>query len=274
MSGRLPYTILAAGRFAKEQLRIAWTEQPRETTPEIERLIAAEWERRLAQAKEQGQILFNGELARYVAHQVRGGGLHITVGPTDYREFLGTNLYNGRRVEELGWQRFGNPLGTTGLILSAEDMIVLGRRSHRVAYHGGYLHTIGGALEKRDITDPAAIDCFAALLRELGEELSITEAEVGSMECIGLVRDTEIFQPELLFEVRLAVSTGELQARLDQTDAEQEHVGLECCPNRPEVVVNFLRAARPVAPVATATVMMHGLLTWGEEWYVQATEAL
>jgi 8-oxo-dGTP pyrophosphatase MutT (NUDIX family) len=255
-------------------LCLDWSDEPRATLPEIERLIAVEWERRTAQAKETGQILFNGGLARYVGHQVGDGCLQITVGPTDYRDFVGTNLYNNRRVEEFGWRRFANPVGTTALIVSADGYIVLGRRSERVAYHGGYLHTIGGALEARDCADPEHIDAFAAVLRELSEEVKITDAEVTSIECIGLARDTEILQPELLFEVRVSVPADDLCVRLDRTDPQQEHVGLEYCPDRPEAVVDFLHDSAPFAPVAAAAMMLRGSLTWGDEWYGAATAEL
>jgi 8-oxo-dGTP pyrophosphatase MutT (NUDIX family) len=264
MSSHVPYVILAPGRFDKGQLRITWTHEPRATTDEIERLIAEQWERRLAQAEQTGQMLFNGELARYVSHEVTGGTLHITVGPTCYRDFLGTNLYHNHRVDELGWHRFGNPLGTTGLLITADEQILLGRRSHRVAFHGGYLHTIGGALEMQDIDDPADIDAFAALLRELGEEIGLTAREVTSAHCMGLIRDTDIYQPELLFEVHIGLTAAELCGRLDHDDAQQEHVGLEWCPNRPNAIVDFLHAARPVAPVAVGTMLIYGMQTWGD----------
>ncbi|UCG33346.1 MAG: NUDIX domain-containing protein [Phycisphaerales bacterium] len=274
MGNNTPYVILAAERFERSRLRITWTDEPRATTDEIERLIAEQWQRRLAQAQLTGQMLFNGELARYVSHEVADGKLRITVGPTCYRDFLGTNLYNSHRVDELGWHRFGNPLGTTGLLITADDQIVLGRRSHRVAFHGGYLHTVGGALEMQDIDDPADVDAFAALLRELSEEVGLTAGEITSTRCMGLIRDTDIFQPELLFEVCLSLTASELCARLDHDDANQEHVGLECCPNRPYAIVDFLHAARPVAPVAVATTMIHGMLTWGDQWYAEQTARL
>lgn len=274
MGNDVPYIILAARRFDKTQLRITWTHEPRATTDEIERLITEQWERRLVQAQQTGQMLFNGALARYVSHHVADDSLHITVGSTCYRDFVGTNLYNNHRVDELGWHRFGNPLGTTGLLITADDQIILGRRSQRVAFHGGYLHTIGGALEMQDIDDPADIDAFAALLRELGEEVALAADEITATHCMGLIRDTDIHQPELLFDVHLGLAASDVCARLDHDDTKQEHVRLECCPNRPHAIVDFLRAARPVAPVAIATMMIHGMLTWGEQWYAEQTAAL
>ena len=274
MDDTVPFELLAEGHFASGQLAIRWRDEPRPTTPELERMISAEWERRRADADRKGQILFNGQLARYLAHETRDGCLTLIVGPTDYRDFVGTNLYNNRRLAEFGRERFANPIGTTGMLIGRDGFLVLGRRGRRVAYHGGYLHTIGGGLEQDERRQDGTIDGFASLLRELNEELGITENEVMAIECVGLARDDEIHQPELLFEARIDLDREMLARRVDPSDPQQEHTELEFCLDRPEAIVEFLGAARPVAPVATAALLLHGKLAWGPEWFESACEGL
>jgi 8-oxo-dGTP pyrophosphatase MutT (NUDIX family) len=274
MRTQLPYEILAAGHFAPGEVHISWRDELRPTTPALDAAIAEEWERRSAEAKEKNQILFNGGMARYLAHRLNGERLEIEAGPTDYRDFVGTNLYNGRRVNEWSWERFSNPIGTTGTIFSTDGMIVFGRRSARVAFHGGYLHTIGGALETDEVRADGTIDAFASTRRELHEELGLSQADITEMQCVGLIRDFQIHQPELLFEVRVSLSAEQLQARHTRADVEQEHLGLEWTPDDPGALVGFIHQAAPVAPVAIGALMLHGKLTWGEEWYGQASEEL
>ncbi len=274
MSIELPFEILAEGHFTREQLCIRWHEVVRETLPEIEEHIAEQWELRTAEAKRREQLLFNGAMARYLRHRVADAVLEIDAGPTDYRDFVGTNLFGSGFVEEWGWERFANPIGTTGTILSREGRIVLGRRSMRVAFHGGYLHTIGGALEASEVGPGGTIDGFASVRRELREELGLQEADIEAMECVGLIRDFDIWQPELLMEVRVRLSAEELAARAVGADAEREHVGLESCADEPGRIVDFIHAAAPIAPVAVGALMLHGKLKWGEEWYEGAKRDL
>ena len=274
MADSVPFELLAWGHFEPGRLFVRWFEEERPTTATLEALIAREWEVRSAEARQKDQILFNGRLARYLRHTTRDNCLTLDVGPTDYRAFVGTNLYNNHRVAEFGWERFANPVGTTGLLISSDGMLVLGRRNQRVAFHGGYLHTIGGSLEAIDRAGEGAMDGFAGVRRELAEEVGITEADVLDIECVGLARDTQILQPELLFEVRIGIAVAALAERLDADDPQQEHTGLEFCPDRPDAIAEFLNRSKPVAPVATAALLLHGRLAWGEGWYGTACRAL
>ena len=274
MADSVPFELLAWGHFGPGQLLVRWFEDVRPTTATLEALIAREWELRTAEAKQSDQILFNGSLARYLRHANRNDCLTLDVGPTDYRAFVGTNLYNNHRLPEFGWDRFANPVGTTGLLISSDGMLVLGRRNQRVAFHGGYLHTIGGSLEAIDRAGEGAMDGFAGVRRELEEEVGVTESDLLGIECVGLARDTQIHQPELLFEARVGVAAAALADRLDADDPHQEHTRLEFCPDRPDAIIEFLNRSKPVAPVATASLLLHGRLAWGESWYGTACRTL
>jgi len=270
----LPFDVLVEGRFTSDQLNVAYEPTPRATTPELERRIKEEWRVRTAEAAEAGRLLFDGELLRYVTHEVRDDQFRLTVGPTCYRDFVGTNLYNRHHLTEYGWARFANPVGTTATLVTTEDLIVFGRRSDRVAWHAGYVHTFGGALEAVDRAADGMVDAFAAVRRELKEEIALTEADIDQLTCAGLIRDREIHQPELLFEARLGISFRELLIRVSQAEAGNEHRGLVALAGEPHLVAPFLRASGRVAPVAVGALLLHGRHRWGEDWYQDVTGAL
>lgn len=263
------------GRFVAECVRVKLDSTERSTTPALEALIEAEWTPRLAQAQRDKRLLFNGELLRYVDHCVveSPGAMprfEMTVGPTCYRDFVGTNLYNNQRVSEFGWASFSNPVGTTATLLTADGRICYGRRSMQVAFHAGYVHTFGGALEPGDRDASGAIDVFDSVRRELHEEVGLRSEELGSLICVGLIRDTEILQPELLFEARVALTTTEIIERWSTAEARDEHHELVDLPDDRDAIVPFIRGCGSIAPVAVGALMLHGLHRWGQAWYDQA----
>lgn len=270
----LPFDILVEGRFVPGEVVIVYEPHARATSAELERRIETAWQAQCEQARASGRRLFNGELLRYVQHTVRDGAFHLTVGPTCYRDFVGTNLCHGADAAALGWDRFANPVGTTATLLTSDGLIVYGRRSDRVAWHGGHVHTFGGALEAVDLGADGRVDAFTAVRRELREEAGLAAEDIAGLVCVGMIRDREIHQPELLFEARLGLTLEGLMARMSRLDVGDEHAGLACVADRPELIVPFLQARGPVAPVAVGALLLHGGHRWGDAWLRKAAVEL
>ncbi len=265
-----PFFIEFVQRFTKDQISHTWNAPPRPTTPAIEEAIARTWEAELALAREGERMLFNGDLIRLVEARVTADQLHLDLGPTCYRDFLGTNLHNASMVLQCGVRHLANPLGISSTVLTSDGFLVFGRRGPRVSYHAGYLHTFGGILEPSDRDAGAQFDLFGCASRELTEELGVRRDEIAEIIIAGLVRDRNILQPELLFEATLTASRAELSARFDPTLPDQEHTGLEFVRDEPEAMVAFLKRSAPVAPVAAAALLLHGRQAWGNDWYEQS----
>lgn len=279
----LPFTNMMSGRFSPDSVRVELTGTPRLTSPALEALIAEEWVRRVDEAKRQKRVLFNGEMLRYVGHRISDDTspktsdsprLELIVGPTCYRDFVGTNLYNNRRVDEFGWDSFSNPVGTTATLITRDGRICYGLRSMSVGYHGGYVHTFGGALEPSDRDASGAVDVFDSVRRELHEEVGLRADEAATLVCVGLIRDTEILQPELLFEAAIPLSFAELRDRWTCAEARNEHVDLVALADAPDAIVPFIKACGKIAPVAVGALMLHGRARWGQNWYDRAAGEL
>lgn len=272
----LPFEIDALGPFMPERVSVTFEPSPRPTTPELEALIEAEWTRQTALAAGSDRMLFNGPLLRYVRHTVRPGAaggaaeLHLVVGPTCYRDFVGTNLFHHDRIEAFGWERFANPIGTTATLTTRDGRICYGRRSARVSYHAGHVHTFGGALEARDRGADGRVDPFASVCRELFEELSLRREEARELICVGLIRDHEIHQPEMLFEARLELTAEQLRSRWLSADARDEHDEIVSLADEPGAILPFIRSCGAIAPVAVGALFLHGRLRWGETWFEQS----
>lgn len=269
----LPFVIDAFGRFPPECVSVSVDPAPRPTSPALEALITEEWERQTVLAKEADRLLFNGSLFRYVRHTVVEPGdgrvprFEMTVGPTCYRDFVGTNLFNHHRFDEFDWRLFSNPIGTTATLITSDGQICYGRRSDRVAYHAGCVHTFGGGLEERDVAPDGSVDPFRSLYRELGEELNLGEGNLHDLVCVGLIRDTEIHQPEMLFEAGVDLTVEQIRERWGRAEGRDEHDEIVSFPDRADAIVPFIRACGLIAPVAIGALFLHGRLRWGEDWF-------
>ncbi len=279
MSRHLPFIIDAFGWFPPERVRVSTVDTPRPTTPALEVLIEKEWAHRLELARQTNGMLFNGPLLRYVDHAVKSDHsekalvFHLTVAPTCYRDFVGTNLFNHHRLDEFGWHTFANPIGTTATLITADGLICYGVRSARVSYHASHVHTFGGSFEECDRRPDGTVDPFGSLTREILEELNVRPNELKDLACVGLVRDKEIHQPEMLFEATLDLTAAQLRRRWESAEARDEHDDLVTLPDQPGAIVPFIRSCKRIAPVAIGALFLHGRLRWGEDWFTSAARS-
>jgi len=268
------FVVEAVGPIAPDRLSQTWTDRPRPTTAAIEERIARTWETQTALAQVDGRRLYNGDLVRLVAARVTDSALHLELGPTCYRDFVGTNLYAASLTREHGAEFLGDALGISATVITSDGLLAYGRRNQTVAFHGGYLHTFGGLIERSDVRADGVCDVVGAMMRELEEELGLIGNEVRNLAITGLVRDRAILQPELLFDVTIGLSRSDLVARFERIVEGQEHERIEFVADEPEAIVPFLSRSAPVAPVAAAAMLLHGKINWGDAWYEQACYVL
>jgi len=195
----------------------------------------------------------------------------MTLAPTCYRDFFGTNVHNDGQSTQINREYFADPLGISATVITRDGYIALGRRSQRVACHEGYLHTFGGMLEPRDRLKDGSFDLFGGIARELSEELGVQPGDISESVIIGLVRDRQLLQPELLFDVTLKLTRNELQGLFDPNLSDQEHTGIEFVHDNPDAILPFVESSSPVTPVAEASLLLHGRHTWGAQWYEQTS---
>lgn len=168
---------------------------------------------------------------------------------------------------------FSPPIGTTATILTADGYLLYGRRNNKVVFHADYLHTLGGALEPGNTGAPGQLDGFGSIQCELHEELHLEPADCAAIVCVGMIRDRQIWQPELLFEVTSRLSQAEILGRLDLTN-DEEHCPIEACVAQPGALAGFLPACGLVAPVAVGSMLLHGWHHWGSSWAIRAARRM
>ena len=254
------FSVEVFGRYDSDAVTWASSRQPRATTPAIEAAIARTWEAESAIADEDDRDLHNGPLVRMLAVVVGQASLHFSFGDTCYRDFLGTNLYNADLVQAENPNGFADPLGISAVIITADGYLALGRRSDRVAFHRGHLHLFGGMLEPGDLTGAPGGGGQAltgSIIREVCEELGIEASEVTHTTIIAVVRDRAIHQPELIFDVSIALTREDLKERFANA-ADPEHTHIEFAADDSDSLRTFLQTAERLTPVAEAGILVHG----------------
>ncbi len=268
-----PFIVEVDRPFVETQVDRADIDESRPTSPVVEELIARTWEAETRLAAESGRTLYNGRLARLLSAEATTDRLYLRFAETCYRDFLCTNLLNARKVARIHRAMLADAVGTSSIVLTTDGYLVLGRRSDRVAFHTGFLHTFGGMLEAADRTNDG-YDVFSGARRELMEELDLRAFEITNMTLTGLVRDRAILQPELVFDASVSLGKRELADRFRHDLSGGEHLAIEFIADDPDGVVNFLSRAAQVAPAAQGALLLHGRHQWGAAWYDRACLSL
>ncbi len=263
----VPFSVELYGRWGRAAVEQPHVSAPRPTSPAVERLITEAWEAESALAATDNRLLYDAPLARLIRTLADHDHLILELGTTTYREFVGTHFHHAAAIRRLNPQYLAQALGVSALVQTSDGYLAFGRRNRRVAWHAGFLHAFGGMVEAADRLPDGRYNAFGRMLEELHEETTVQATEVTDLALIGLVRDRALFQPELLFDVRVSLTRAQLSARIDHAAAGAEHTAVEWMFDEPDGVAPFLRAARPVTPVAQAALLLHGRSCWGSEWF-------
>ncbi len=202
-------------------------------------MIEREWARASARLREK---LFDGPMCR-LEEWTAGEKVELVLSPTSYKLFLGTNLEHGELADRYGEEVLANAVGLSCALETADAWLLFGKRNDSVAYYPRRVHPFAGALE--------GLDVFEEMMRELDEELSLKEEDVGEMWCLGMVEDLGLRHPELVFWVKSNRTKAEIEQGLDRT----EHRGIVAVTCDREAVAQAMEDPE-FTPVAVGTLLL------------------
>ena len=167
-------------------------------------------------------------------------------------------MHNPQFGTQYGESAMANPLGISVALISADGLLAMGRRNERVAYYPGRIHPFAGALEPED-----GLDVFAAVVRELDEELGLAGEELREAKCLGMAEDRGLAQPELIFYAETGKTLEELRRAVD--DVEHDAI-VEIAVSK-DSFERELNSAKLYTPIALATILLCGRERFGSEWF-------
>jgi 8-oxo-dGTP pyrophosphatase MutT (NUDIX family) len=247
-------TFHATGDWTPGQVAVRWVESGRRILPEIETLIEKAWQTALSRP---GVRLFDGPMCRMEKWEAFAEKLSLDLSATSYKPFMGTNLAHPELAEKFGRDVMANPVGVSPALHTADDFLLLGRRNATLAYYPNRTHPFAGALEPRDKGD-----LFAAVRRELAEELSLRDSDIAEIRCTGIAEDRALRQPELLFRVRTTLMRKQIESQVHA----DEHGGSVAIPANRQAVAHAVGDPM-LTPVAVASLLLWGRARFGEQWF-------
>ena len=198
---------LARGCWRRGQLSTSIVASTYDPDPISTAFIESAWTEACSRP---GVHLFDGPLCRFERLSAHDQHLHLEVSHCSYKQFLGTNGSHPEWADQHGWNSLANAIGTSAALVSSDGWLVFGRRSQSLALYPGWAHPFGGILEPSD-----SIDLISEMQRELHEEIGLADSDISDLACIGLVRDPQLRQPELIYLARSLLTRRALESRLD-----------------------------------------------------------
>jgi 8-oxo-dGTP pyrophosphatase MutT (NUDIX family) len=248
------------GEFNRLDVITRWVDRAPVPNPEVETQIERAW----LQAKSRPNInLFDGPMCRLERFRA-GKTLELELSRTSYKIFWGTNLTHPDLADRFGPGALANPVGLSCALESSDGYLMLGRRNASLAYYPLRIHPFAGALEPAE-----RVDVFADMLRELTEELGFTPSDIAGIVCIGIIEDTSLRQPELVFHARSIRSRAEIEQCLDIA----EHDGCIAIQSEPQKLEAALNDPS-LTPVALGTALLWGRRHFGAAWFDAANRAV
>jgi len=266
MTKDMPIRIHLVGDWAESQVRTAWGESAHVVPAEARELIDRAWT--VASARP-GVKLFNGPMCRLESWSgTSDGTLQLTLSRTSYKLFLGTNMCHPELADRYGSQVLANPVGVSQALETADGFLMLGRRNAHVAYYPSRVHPFAGCLEPAEGSVAGAApgingpDVFAAVRRELSEELGLGAADVATIRCTGIAEDVCLRQPELMFHVKSTLTRSRIES---QVARDEHHEGWSVPATRSGVEAGITDPE--LTPVAVASLLLWGRIALGTEWF-------
>ncbi|MBN2529615.1 MAG: hypothetical protein JXR76_24715 [Deltaproteobacteria bacterium] len=254
--------------FSETQIQVVYADHQQTFPNHLKDDIDQKWQQQLQQAEKSGNRLFDGELLRLDAFEYteapsvqRRLVLHLS--KTRYRNFVCTNMLLQQRNGLWDDAFLANPLGLSALIICSDNKAILGLRGKGTFLYSGFWHTFGGVADTDDVDKKGGVRPFQVILREVTEELGIVSGDVTQMVCMGLVRDSAVLQPELIFRINIRQSSTDVLSVIHQPSAsiDEEHDRIIAVNTEAAHIEDFIRTHQSrITPVAKATLRRYRTL--------------
>ena len=250
----------AAADWSESQVHTSRAPATRLILPEVERIIDQTWARIIARP---GVNLFDGPMCRLESWEATPTRLSLVLSETSYKPFVGTNLHHTELADQYGVNILANPVGVSPALETADGWLMMGRRNATVAYYPEMVHPFAGALEPRDATG-----VFAAVRRELAEELAFSSDDIVEIRCTGIAEDLSIRQPELIFRVITTRTRAQVESTLDRTEHHASWAA-----RADASITDALQDVSGITPVGVAAILLWGRARFGTNWFTTHSEA-
>lgn len=183
-----------------------------------------------------GNHFYNGELFRLENISASPGFLEMSLTRTCYRD----QLYNNAHLQEMGEAAATRGLGVSAIVITADGLTPIIRRSAHLGEAPGMLDVIGGHAHPNLHLRAGKPDLFAAIADEVTAELGLKPEDVKVECCTGIVENPATLKPDIIFLTRIKPTMAQLEQLVKHASEAEEFTGLLAV--RVSAVAEFMSA--------------------------------
>ena len=216
------FEVLASGVFSRNKLKIVHTKRTISYDEKTTALIEKHWKDEIQEAHKKNKLLFNGPIYRLENYEIKNDLLIVYVSKTNFKELMGTNFHHPELARVYGKSYLSNAIALCTFIETDDEYFVFVKRSANVYFGEGLWHLIAGqfSIEKNETR---TLPVFEILYKELFEEGSLKKEDIKNCVCLGLIRDTIHFKPELIFYTKTKLLANEVEEKIEAAHDRFEH---------------------------------------------------
>jgi len=204
--------------------------------------------------QQEDERLYNGSLYSLKRASVAGGKLNINLSKTNYRDqiFANKNIKFWSAEQQVRYAP--RALGVSALVETSDGTLLFMLRSRKVHEYPRHIDVFGGHVDwKESHVNPP--DPFEAITSELTGELGIRSENIQSQTCIGLLKNIQIFKPELVFRINLNIDSNAVIALARSASEKFEYDEILSVAATPDELQQFQqKKAKELTPAANGSI--------------------
>ncbi|HEX37307.1 MAG TPA: hypothetical protein ENG70_00350 [Candidatus Cloacimonetes bacterium] len=224
-----PFEVLASGYFPLHKLRVIPVKRTLIFDREVEALIESHWKEEMKKAQHKNKLLYNGPIYRLEDYNIEEDILEVFVSNTNFKELMGTNFFHPELAEKYGKAALSNAIALSTFLQSSNGKFIFVKRSENIYFGEGLWHLIAGQFSiESSIKDEDS--AFSVLEKELHEEAGITCEQIDECLCLGLIKDTCHYKPELVFFTKVSIPAKKIETMIEHAHDDFEHEEVAVIP--------------------------------------------
>lgn len=173
-------------------------------------MIETTWQEVSLKAKNENQMLWNGNSLRLNDLQINGDELTLITSVIDFRERLGISR-NFNKIEYLGRQYFGMGMAVGGMIETIDGNYIFINRSPK-SVNLNRTDFVGGVMDRIEAT--SGEDLVAHAYQEIKEETNLDEEDIIKAQVLGIIMSITS-SVIILINVKVKLSRDEVLNKFD-----------------------------------------------------------
>jgi len=254
MKTEAPFEILLAQSTDSSHLQISWRPEKPARKPLLQARIEKYWQDEIT-ASGKGDFIFNGALCTLLNWEMQDTALCLSLGQTDYKEHLFSNFCHTHMKAAADVQFEAKALGVSLILTTADDRVIMMRRSQQVGEAPGKVDVIGGHIHPGENRTDGVPDPYAAIRAEVAEELGAIRLR--DLSCLGLLRTTATGKPEMIFTAQAKENATAIIGTAVENNSNEVSAWLTF-PNSKQTLLSLLETqADQLSPSAAGALWLH-----------------